>query len=83
MHKRNPRTFEATTLAELAAVTVGMHVKVCAGTERFWIKLIDANGEILKGIIDNDLVRSHEHGLKYGELVSVERRHIYQIYSQE
>lgn len=49
--------------------------------ERFWVRLVDANhaGDQFKGLIDNDLVFAHIHGLKADDPVAFCRRHILDI----
>ena len=54
-------------------------VKVSTGGERFWCEVLERNGEVLLGRIDNDLVCSEVHGLYFNDVVQFERKNIYQI----
>lgn len=78
MQRLNPETFEAPTLEELSKIAVNQHVKICAEGERFWILVTEIKGNRVSEMIDNDLVKTDEHGLKYGDTVIFEKRHIYQ-----
>jgi len=75
MNKSNPQTFEVPTDQEIDQLNVGDNIKVSLGKERFWIlitkKKRDKN---FVGIVDNDVLQP---GLKCGDVVTVERRHIY------
>jgi len=76
----NPATFEAPTAEELDAVRPGWHVKVCVDDlERFWVKVATINGNKISGKVDNDLVLTAKHGLLLGDMITFERRHVYQI----
>jgi len=52
--------------------------------ERFWtvITAIDQGGTepVYTGTIDNDLIYSANHGLRYGDTVTFTRRHILQVH---
>lgn len=75
-----PDTFEAPTETMLAQIKVGDAVKICANNkERFWVEVTAIDGKTLTGRIDNDLVFTDTHGLKYNDTVTFERRHIYQL----
>lgn len=73
----HPSTFEAPSPEVLAGLQVGHFVKVCVGRERFWVKLTALDGDRLTGHVDNDLVRTDQHGLRCGDVVQFERRHVY------
>lgn len=72
-HRKHPFTFWVPSMQELAKLEKGMHIKVATGQERFWIELtkIDTLKNKLTGFIDNDLVCTQDHGLEYGELITV------------
>ncbi|EAO3414764.1 hypothetical protein E3L83_19515 [Salmonella enterica] len=76
---RHPATFEAPDKIELDCIMPGSHVKICAGDERFWVLVTAVTREAITGTIDNDLVRTAIHGLRYNDTVSFERRHVYDI----
>ena len=44
--------------------------KVSIGRESFWIRECVKKGDIWEGIVDNDLVFTYEHNLKYNDVVS-------------
>jgi hypothetical protein len=79
MHRQHPDTFEVPPEAELDALSAGDHVKVCAGDERFWVLLTTVEGRALKGTVANDLLFTNQHGLRRGDPVAFEKRHVYQI----
>lgn len=87
MHKAHPETFAAPTLEELVALTKGDTVKVCitAGDlgERIWVKVelvIPSKQNVLYdriiGTLANDPVC---FPASWGDPISFEARHIYQI----
>jgi len=78
MKKKHPKTFEAPTQKELEELKVDQFVKVSAEGERFWVELLQVKEQKMTGTVANDLVRS-EHGLKFGDIVEIEKRHVYQI----
>jgi hypothetical protein len=80
MHNSHPDRFEAPTLEELAGIKTGDTVKVCTAGERFWTTVISVNGETITASVDNDLVNTRIHGLKFGDSITFEKRHIYAIY---
>ncbi len=77
----HPKTFEAPDKDSLDGLNDGDYVKVCAvkGAERFWTKIIAIEGDKIAAEIDNDLVHTHWHGLKCGDLIYFQKKHIYQI----
>lgn len=75
----HPNTFDAPSLAELSMIAPGCHVKICAGSERFWVLVTAVTRTCIQGTIDNVLVRSSEHGLFFNDPVSFEARHVYDI----
>jgi len=76
MHDIYPRTFEIPSARRKAAIRPGDSVKVCAAGERFWLLVTSTAYCEIVGTVDNDLVRTEEHGLAYGDLVRVEPRHV-------
>jgi hypothetical protein len=77
-----PETFEAPTNEELSSIKPGMFVKICVGSERFWIKVDSVNDKEIQGKIDNQLVYSDETDLYYEDEVSFTRNNVYQIFSE-
>lgn len=77
-----PKTFEVPTDNELSAIDSGDYVKVCAGGERFWCKIIEENYEgngFFVGVIDNELINNSVHGLMYGNKIVIYKNNIYSI----
>lgn len=83
MAKLYPATFEAPTAAELASIRPGSLIKICAGDERFWVKVTQRAGDQLAGTVDNDLIRTDRHGLTLGNSVSFEARHVYAVWQDD
>ena len=80
MAVRHPDTFEAPTLEELSRIAVGDYVKICAmDRERFWVQVTGIEGELLTGEVNNQLLMTDFHGLRCGDTVVFERRHVYQV----
>jgi hypothetical protein len=79
MKRIYPNTFEAPSEKQLSMVEIGDAVKVCAIRERFWVHVTAIDGNSLIGVIDNDLLFSEEHGLKYEDIVKFELRHIFSV----
>lgn len=78
MHKLHPKTFLAPTIRELRSVKVGSFVKICAGRERFWVIVYEINGDNLRGVINNELLCTKEHGLGFESVVHFELKNVYQ-----
>lgn len=76
----HPATFSRPSDEDLKDVRVGDHVKVCRHNERFWIKVERIAADQLLGGIANDLVRPDNSDLHLGDLVCVERDHVYDVY---
>lgn len=77
MARSYPDSFEAPSQAQLDAVAPGSWVKIATSGERFWIKVVTVEGVRITGVIDNDLVRTAQHGLQCGDRVTCEKRHLY------
>jgi hypothetical protein len=87
-HAADPERFEVPSPERLAEIWIGYTVKVIAGGERFWLvvtkvypALVDLNStgslrDKFAGTVANDLVNTNIHGLKRGDLVEFERRHV-------
>jgi len=76
------KTFEVPTNEEILSLIAGNHVKVCANGERFWVQIefIDFSTRTIIGIVDNDLVCTHDHGLKLGDKIELKFHNIYNIH---
>jgi hypothetical protein len=66
------------TEEELAIIQANDFVKVCNGTERFWIQVIEKKDRgYFDGIVMNKLIFKSAYTL--GSLVQFHTRHVYQI----
>jgi hypothetical protein len=83
MQKQNLETFFRPSEQELQSLKAGMLAKLCTGGERFWVIVIEVEGDKIRGVVDNELVRTETHGLKLNDLIEFEFRHIYDIDSVE
>jgi hypothetical protein len=79
MRINNIETFEAPNKEELDALKVGVHVKVCTGDERFWVKVTGIESDTVKGTVDNNLINIDEHGLDFGDTIVFNKTNIYDI----
>lgn len=79
MHRLHPKTFDAPTPDDLLVLKVGDHVKICCGSERFWLEVLELTPDDKVGKVDNQLFFTSEHGYVYGDLIEFELRHIYDI----
>lgn len=60
-------------------VKVGFEVLGADGPvtgERFWLKVIEINGKHIRGVVQDYLFLSEDHGIYYGDLLTVEPRHV-------
>jgi len=80
MARKHPNTFPIPTDVELRRIVPNQFVKVCANNERFWVKVINRFDDWITGEVDH--VATKEHGLKDGDVITVETRHIYEIQDQ-
>ena len=76
-HISHPDTFDAPTQDELNRLQIGDFIKVCIHPERFWAQVTKIFGDRVVAIVDNNLVFVKE--VRFGELIEVEKRHIYDI----
>ncbi len=77
--KLHPNTFEAPTIKDLKKLKVGDFVKVSIGDERFWVEIEKIDNHNINGEINNDLVRTDRHGLKFGDNIEFNKECVYQI----
>lgn len=81
MARKHPSTFEAPSFSELERIKPSDWVKICvANLERFWVIVLSVNDEHITGTIDNHLIHTDIHELKYGDVVAFEKKHIYAIH---
>lgn len=82
----HPDTFNVPADIDIKALRVGAFVRVYAGDERFWVIITKVNAALFEGGAPNsfegtvagDLV-FRSHGLKFGDLIYFESKHIYSI----
>lgn len=82
MAKKYPATFHAPDASTLARIIPGSFVKVCACDERFWALVRVIDGDTITAEVNNDLVRTNEHGLKCGDVITFQFCHVYNIYEE-
>jgi len=81
MARLYPETFDAPWLSELEKLKPSDWVKVCINNdERFWCRVDTIDGDRIFGIIDNNLICTDSHGLKYGDTISFNKNNIYAIH---
>lgn len=78
----SPETFRAPSAEELGTVAVGTNVKICNGSERFWVQITEVGpgsefGRMFTGVVNNDLVGKYPYSC--GDSVSLAGRNIYAI----
>jgi len=79
MAKKHPKTFDAPSWSVLDTLNKGDYVKVCPEHERFWVIIDEVKGNKIKGTVDNDLVCTEDHGIRLGDKLEFEKRHVYQV----
>jgi len=62
-------SFKIPTADERGGRKVGDYVKVCADSERFWVRITAVEPGFYTGVIDQDLVHSRKHGLNDGDVI--------------
>lgn len=83
MSRLHPQTFDVPAPEILAAIRPGTFVKVCAEPERFWVEVVAVEGDGIMGRVSNDLVHTARHGLRDGDSVTFEKRHIFGVHDEE
>lgn len=82
-------TFEVPSDLRISMIRPGHTIKIGIkqdkdpvdfGAERCWTKVISREGDSFVCSIDNDLVLTHLHGIKYEDLVKVHKHNILAIY---
>jgi len=78
-NKQYPKTFWIPSMSKLSSLQVGDFAKVIAPGERFWVIIRERKGNEFVGEINNDLVGTDLHKLKYGDLIAFKRDNICDI----
>jgi hypothetical protein len=93
-HAAFPDSFAVPNRTLLDALAPGRLVKVIvefppaldprtgrtASGERFWVLLTEVSADRLAGTIDNDLAHTPQHGLRSGDVIAFEARHVAAVY---
>lgn len=83
--REHPGTFALPNGLDIINADIGHYLKVCAGAERFWCEIVitekslDTSYKTFVGRIDNDLINTAEHGLRYNDLITIRYYNIYQV----
>ena len=77
MAMKFPATFDAPSVIDIADAIPGSFVKVSASGERFWVRVTKNDVTHIEGTVNNDLIRTHTHGLKDGDAVRFSTNRIY------
>ncbi len=80
MAYENPDTFYAPPFDELNEIKKGSIVKIAADGERFWVVVTSVKGNKITGTVNNDLVFTKDHGLRYEDRVEFEKKNVYGIF---
>lgn len=51
------------------SIALGTYVQIRRAPERFWVKVIDMDGDIVVGRVDNKLLSSDIHGYQYNDTI--------------
>lgn len=76
-HKKYPDTFWVPSQDLLDSISTANYVKICDNHERFWVEVMEVDGDKITGRVDNDLV--HEHNFKCDDTIKFEKRHVMDI----
>lgn len=83
MAKEHPRTFELPSKRAIKDLGPRDFAKVSSGGERFWVRVNKRDGSKFQGTVDNDVVMTKDHGLRLGDRVAFESKHLYDAVSKE
>ena len=78
-NKKHPDTFEIPSEKTLDSLGIDQWVKICDNKERFWVEVLEIDGDKITGRVDNDLV--FEHDFKCDDKISFEKRHVMATYT--
>lgn len=79
MHAENPHTFKVPSHEELMDIEEDDFVRVCAGKERFWVRVTGIEEDNLIGRVCGDLIYTDLHGLNWSDEVMFSRDNVYNI----
>jgi hypothetical protein len=88
LHRLYPETFEVPTAKQLVGIEAGSYVKVSVefpenvegmDGERFWVEVLEREGNRLRGRVGNELVATADHGLNLGDQIAFSIENVYEI----
>lgn len=79
LHREFPETFKVPSQEAFNKLAKGDLVKICAGGERFWVRVETIEGDKVTGHIYSDLGLTERHGMKAQDHIEFEKKHIYMI----
>ena len=89
-HAEHPDTFPVPSEHEVDALRPGDYAKVSVevggehgGGENFWCWIAEREGDRFRALVSNILVLAHEHGLRLGDALDFEARHIRDVAGRE
>jgi hypothetical protein len=79
MRLKHPETFHAPSKEDLDNLKPNNFIKIGVCGERFWVQVKEVNGNEIKGVVDNDLIHSDEHGYYCNDTINVQKQHVMNI----
>ena len=80
MNKQHPDTFFVPSKRELNNLKPLDTVKVACNGERFWTIITEIKKSYITVKVENDLLFTEEHGIKYGDIIRFKIDNIFSIY---
>jgi hypothetical protein len=79
--------FDVLPHADRVSLRPGDVAKICVqfeevggySGERFWVLILESHDGVYTGTLDNELEHTGQHGLKNGDTVTFDYRHIYDL----
>ena len=79
-----PHSFSLPSAEQLASITPGTFLKVCANDERFWVCVLAVDGDTIDGRIDNEMIRPLNRAMfKCGDAIRLHPRHVLDVQSPQ
>ena len=81
-------TFEVPSVDKIKSLEAGDFIKIGIkqnkdkndfGAERFWCEIMEKSGDNFIGRVDNDLVMTHLHMVKYNDIILIQPQNILSI----
>jgi len=87
MEISHPEIYQSPSESELSLIDEDYLVKVCTVTdgilERFWAVVTAVDGDSVTANVNVDVIGGCAHGLRAGDEISVEKRHVCGVLSPE